>query len=332
MITSIILLIVGLLLLLGGSDLLVRGASALARRAGVPPLVVGLTVVAFGTSTPEVVVNVTAAVHGETELLFGNVVGSCTINVGWVLALTALVKPLAVESVMITREIPMLLLGVAALVVMSFDRWLGSAASDMLVRSDGLVLLLLFAVFIYYTVHTALTKRPTDALIEEVEDVIEQQPKPLPLWRDIAITLAGLIGVGAGGRLTVIGAVGIATQMNVPEAVIGLTIVSFGTTLPELVTCLVAARRGQGDIAMGNIVGSCIFNLLFVGGLCASIRAVPIPMGGGHLDLVMMAGLCAALFPMSLTGRRHITRPEGALLLVSYLAYATWRGVGAISW
>ncbi|HEV2295039.1 MAG TPA: calcium/sodium antiporter [Tepidisphaeraceae bacterium] len=331
MLIAILEVVAGLGLLLLGAQLLVDGASALARRAGVPPLVVGLTVVAFGTSTPEVVVNVMATVNGETGLTFGNVVGACAVNVGCVLALTALICPLAVEKSIITREIPMLLLGVTGMVVMSLDSLLSGIAPDMLSRADGIILLLLFGVFLYYTISGAVRPKPLapmDPFIAELKEEVADAEPQRSLARDVLITVLGFIGVGGGGRVTVIGATSIAERLGVPEVVVGLTIVSFGTTLPELATCIVAARRGHSDVALGNIVGSNIYNLLFIGGLCATIRPLPIPLGG-HIDLLMTAALCAALLPLSLTFRHHITRFDGALLMAGYLAYIIWRSIGA---
>lgn len=320
-------MIVGLVILVGGADLLIRGVSALAEAMGVPPLVIGLTVVAFGTSTPELVLNALAASQGQTDLAFGNLVGSCTINIGWVLALTAMVRPLSVEPSIITREIPMMLLGTAAVVVLSCDQVFSGQSTSQLTRGDGLMLLLLFGVFLYYTVLGVLRlsrqERREDPFVEEVTQVMGRK-KPRPLWVFGLMTLGGLIGVAGGGRLTVFGAVRAAEMIGISQAVIGLTIVSVGTTLPELVTGLVAARRGQSDVAIGNVVGSNIFNLLFIGGIVAIIRPIPLPLGGFR-DLLLLAGLSALLLPIAIRGPRKVTRAEGALLLIAYLIYMTWR-------
>lgn len=320
-------MVVGLVLLVGGADVLIRGVSALAEAVGVPPLVIGLTVVAFGTSTPELVLNAVAAAHGETDLAFGNLVGSCTINIGWVLALTALVRPLSVEPSIITREIPMMLLGTAAVVVLACDHAFDGAATGQLSRGDGLMLLLLFCVFLYYTVRgvLALTRqeRREDPFVEEVAETMARK-KRRPPWALAVMTGLGLAGVAGGGRLAVFGAVSVATAVGISEAVIGLTIVSFGTTLPELVTGVVAARRGQSDVAIGNVVGSNIFNLLFVGGVVSTIRPVPVPKGGVS-DLLFMAALSALLLPVAIRGPRKVTRAEGGVLLAGYLGYMAWR-------
>jgi len=323
---SILLLIVGLLLLVGGADLLIRGVSSLAESVGVPSLVIGLTVVAFGTSTPELVVNGYAAFHGQTELAFGSIVGSSAINIGFVLALTAVVHPLTVRPTIITREIPMMILGVVAMLVMANDRYLNHAAVDSLSRADGIILLLLFCVFVYYTIRGMVQHRRTDGLIEEV--AASNLPRRPRRGLAVVLTIAGLAGVALGGRLTVGSAVSLATAMKIPETIIGLTIVSFGTTLPELMVGVIAVRRGQNDIAIGNVVGSCIYNSLFIGGLVSVICPVPIPQGG-IIDLLMLGALSVGLLPIAMRGPRKITRVEGAVLLAAYLSYTIYRAGSA---
>lgn len=329
MILLLLLLAAGLVLLIAGADFLVRGVSALAEALGVPPLVIGLTVVAFGTSTPEVVVNIMAAAKGDTALSFGNLVGSCAINIGFVLALTAIVRPLDVESTVVSREIPMMLLGIATLVVLAEDRFFNGSEHSTLVRSDGIVLLLLFVTFLYYTVRAAIRHQGHDALIVDVAQTVKKPRAVRPLWLSAVFTVGGLIGVAGGGRLTVYAAVKIAESLGVPANLIGLTLVSFGTTLPELTTGLIAARRGHGDIAVGNVVGSNIFNILLIGGTVATIRPMPMPPGA-QIDLLFMAGLAVALWPIALRGPRKVTRGEGILLLSVYLGFMVFRSVSAL--
>jgi cation:H+ antiporter len=328
MLTAILMLVGGLVLLLAGADRLVAGVSALAASFGVPPLVIAMTVVAFGTSTPEIVVNVVSARHGETGLAFGNIVGACTINVGFVLALTAVIRPLTVEPSIITRDVPMMLLAVAAVFVLAHDRAVGDGPADVLNHADGLMLLLLFAMFVYMSVFQAIARRKTDAFIAEAAEM--PAPRVHRRWVDVAQTLAGIAAVAIGGRLTVHGAVSIAESLGVPDVVIGLTLVSFGTTAPELATCLVAARRGQSDIVIGNVVGSNIVNILLVGGLVAAIHPMPVPPGGG-VDLLFMTIMCIMLLPVAIRGPRRITRTEGAVLLVLYLSYVGYRGYHALT-
>lgn len=334
MLLSTILLILGLVLLLGGARFLVDAVSSLALTAGVPPIVVGLTVVAFGTSTPEVVINGIAAWNGETQLAFGNVVGSCAINIGFVLALTAIVCPLNVERSIVTREIPLLMLSVAVISVLAADATLDRASANVLGRGDGVVLLLLFCVFLYSIVRQAVDarqRRGGDPFIDEVQQSVQAgavapaaaRPQR-SVGRDLLLTAVGFVGVGAGGRMVVVGATGIAQSLGVPDVIIGLTIVSFGTTLPELATCVFAARKGQSDLAIGNIVGSNLYNLLFIGGMVAAIRPVPIPAGGG-IDLAAAAVLCVLLLPISIRGGFRVTRPEGLSLAAVYLGYMVFR-------
>ncbi len=315
---------IGLLVLLGGAELLVRGASAMARRMGVPPLVIGLTVVAFGTSTPELAVNVSAAMSGNMGISFGNVVGSNIANIGLILAVAAMVRPLSVHPTIITREIPMLLLGTAAAITMAFDRALNGAAVDDIGRGDGIVLLLLFGVFLYYTLMSALGKS-ADAYMAELKDDVGGQ-SPQRLWVSVAITIVGLAGVIGGGELSVHHAVLLAQRAGVSDALIGLTIIAIGTGLPELVTTIVACRRGASDLAVGNIVGSNIYNLLFVQGVTATIRPIAIP-AGGHADLIVMAAMTAAMLPLTFRRPHRIGRIGGALLLAAYVAFIAWRAM-----
>src|SRR5262245_26560168 len=317
----------GLVLLVGGAQVMIRGATALATAFRVPPVVIGLTVVAFGTNAPELVVNCTAAFSHQTELAFGNVVGSCTINLGWVLAITALVKPIKVEPSIISREIPMMLLATAGFFVLAADQFFDHAHENVLSRGNGVVLLLLFGVFLYYTISGILLAQKkvqqVDPFLEEITDSLERR-KVLSKTVSLAMTIGGLVTLVAGGRLTVYAAVKIATSIGVPEFLIGLTIISFGTTLPELVTGILAARRGEGDIAMGNVVGSNIFNLLFIGGTVSIIYPVSVPRGG-ILDLLVLATLSALALPIAIRGPRIVTRSEGGFLLILYLAYLAWR-------
>lgn len=327
---AVLLFLGGLALLLTSAKYFVDGISRLAGALGVPPLVIGMTVVAFGTSTPELVVNGLSASRGETALAFGNIMGSCIVNVGFVLAVTALVRPLKVEPSLITREIPMLLLGVAAFLALASDRYLDGAAADLLARADGVILLLLFALFLYYTVIYSVAERlagrAEDAFVAEVRAEMPRRRDPA-LVQDAAVTLAGLVGVSLGAGWTVDGATGLARLLGLPENVIGLTIVSAGTTLPELITCVMAARRGSADIALGNVVGSNIFNLLAIGGTVSVIHPLSIP-AGGERDLWFMAVLTAILLPVSIRSGRTITRTEGAFLLALWVAYLSFRLAG----
>lgn len=328
---AFILLAAGLVVLLTGAKYFVDGIAALAEWFGVPPLIVGMTLVAFGTSTPELVINALSAFRGETGLAFGNIVGSSTINIGFVLAVTALVRPLKVEPSIITREIPMLLVAVCAVLILSNDLRFDAAGADSLGREDGLILLLLFSIFVYYTVIYSIARRAlggvgADAFMTEVTD--EARPRRGSVGRHAMITLSGAAAVSLGAAWTVDGATGVARLLGLSDNLIGLTIVSFGTTLPELVTCVVAARRGNADIALGNIVGSNLFNILAIGGVVSVIRPVAIP-AGGHADLLFMALLSVVLLPVTVRSGQTVTRGEGVFLLAVYLSFLVWRLGGA---
>lgn len=319
------LLVSGLALLLGGGNFLVTGASALARNLGVSPLVIGLTVVAFGTSAPELSINLLAALQGNSGISFGNIIGSNIANIGLILGLTAMVRPLSIESVIISREIPMMILVSLIALIAGSDVVLRSSP-DVFDRSDGLVFLLLFGVFMYYTIGDVLKKKH-DPLVEEAEAFAGGKG-----LKDTALNLGmffgGLAGLIAGGKLSVDAAVGIAGLLGVPQVIIGLTVVAIGTSLPELVTSLVAVFQGKADIAVGNVVGSNIFNLLLVNGTCSVLNPVAVPQSGGIFDLLMMVALSLFLLPMGMTHGRKIVRWEGALLLLLYLGYTVWRVAG----
>lgn len=307
---------VSLAVLLICAKYFVDSAALLAEAAGISPLVVGMTVVAFGTSTPELVVNTLAAYRGETGLAFGNIAGSCIVNSGFVLAVTALIRPLRVETSIITREIPMLIAAVAALLVL--------AADNVLQRADGLILLLLFGIFLYYTAIYAAAKRALEGPDPFAEEVAANAVTRRPSGKDALILLASLAGISMSADYAVEAASALARVFGMSESLIGLTIVSLGTTLPELTTCVIAARRGNADIALGNVVGSNLFNIMAIGGAVAATRSVPVPPGG-QLDLTAMAILTVVLLPIAIRSGRQVTRGEGAFLMALYLAYLTFR-------
>jgi len=319
------MLVLGLTLLLGGGNFLVTGASAMARNLGVSPLVIGLTVVAFGTSAPELSINLLGALQGSGGISFGNIIGSNIANIGLVLGLTALIRPLTIESLIISREIPMMILISIITLIVGSDVFLRTGP-DIFDRSDGLVLLMLFCVFMYYTIGDVLKKR-RDSLKEEAEEFSGGRGLRNSVLNLVMFT-GGLAGLLFGGKLSVDAAVGIAEALEIPQVIIGLTVVAIGTSLPELVTSLVATFQGKTDIAVGNVVGSNIFNLLLVNGVCSSIAPIAVPINGGFYDLFMMIILAVCLLPMSITHNKKIVRWEGAVLLAMYLGYNIWRIVG----
>ncbi len=318
---DVIILAAGFSLLIGGGELLVRGASALARSMGISPLIVGLTVVAFGTSAPELAINMIAAVKDNGDISFGNIIGSNISNIGLILGITAMIKPLDIHGSVIRREIPMMLLATLAVLVMGSDLILKNSAV-LYDRSDGTLLLLFFSVFLYYTAREVIRGKNADPFIDQVDDVMSAQ-KLKSIALDLFFIAVGLAALIGGGKLAVNSAVSIAQSLHIPEVIIGLTIVAVGTSLPELVTAIIATLRGQTDLAVGNIVGSNIFNLLFVMALSSSVRPIPVPLSG-QADLYVMTFLSFLLFPLAFSQMR-IVRLEGFLLLVIYIAYITWR-------
>ncbi len=318
MLSDLLITTAGLTLLVVGGDSMVRGASSLAARLGVSPLAIGLTVVAFGTSAPELFVNVTAAIQGNTGLSFGNIFGSNMANIGLIIALTALVGPLPINNVVISREVPMMLLATLVAATLGVDALLGDSISSF-DRGDGIVLLLIFSVFAYYTLRDLVRQRGG-----EFEDEFSAGPAPrVPEHghaTSIALTAAGLALLAAGGAVTVHGAEGVARELGVSEAIIGLTLVAVGTSLPELVASIIASMRGHPDMAVGNVVGSNIFNLLIVLGTTATIRPIPVPPGGA-IDLLIVILLSTLLWLTSMSQGRTIIRAEATMLLILYFGY-----------
>lgn len=323
MILNLFLLVVGIAMLLGGGDILVRGASAIAKGLGISPLVIGLTIVAFGTSAPELSINLLAAFNGNTEISFGNIIGSNIANIGLILGISALIKPLSIKGVIIAREIPMMVLASVLTLIAGLDLFLRDAP-NLYDRSDGLILLLIFSVFLFYTIGDVLFKKgDIDPLLQEVGELSERKGFKFAAL-NLLLFAGGLVILVFGGRLTVDAAVAIAELLNIPQVIIGLTIIAVGTSLPELVTSAVATFKGHTDIAIGNVVGSNLFNLLLVCGLSASIFPIPVPAAGGIFDLLMMVFLSILLLPLCVTDKK-VDRWEGGLLLLFYFGFSAWR-------
>lgn len=308
MLTQTAFLVGGVLLLLVGAEGLVRGSSSLARRLGLTPLVVGLTVVAFGTSAPELVVSLEAVMRGAGDIAAGNAIGSNIANIGLILGVTAIICPIPVALSMLKLDAPVMIL--ATLVVGGF------LLSGSLSQIVGLALLA--SLFLYVGWNVRMARRSTS---EEAAQVFaEEIPAPSgPVARDILFVGLGLVALVVGARLLVSGASDLARAAGVSEATIGLTVVAVGTSLPELAASIVAAVRQQTDIAVGNIVGSNIFNLLGILGTAALVGPLEAP-GIRIIDLAAMAVLAFAVIPMIWTGRRVI-RTEGVLLLALYGGY-----------
>lgn len=301
---------------------MVSGGAGLASELGVSPLVIGLTVVAFGTSAPELAVNMIAALQGNGEVAFGNLMGSNLANVGLVVGVAAIVRPLTIQGIVISREIPMMLLASAAVLVMGMDGLRGDTVLQY-DRAEAFVLFLFFAVFLYYTIGESIRQGPDDPFVEQLEK------RRIPKLKSIAVMssliVGGLIALTAGGYFTVEGAVGLAEAFEIPKSIIGLTVIAIGTSLPELSTSIIAARQGETDLAVGNIVGSNIFNLLFVLAATSAIHPIPIP-DNGFIDLFAVVAMSGLLWLVCSTyGGRTITHAEGWLLLASYLGFVVAR-------
>jgi cation:H+ antiporter len=317
---DLLLTALGMGLLLGGGDVMVRGACSLAKRLDVSPLAIGLTVVAFGTSAPELAVNVAAAFRGNPAMSFGNIFGSNMANIGLIVAITALVKPLQIQNVIIRREVPMMLLATFVAAALGLGSWLGGS-SDGFDRGDGLVLLMLFGVFAYYTIGDVLSQRG-NGFNSVNGDAMEIPSYDLRLA--IVLTFVGIAALVAGGAITVKAAEAVARGLGVSDEIIGLTLVAVGTSLPELSASLVATARGHADLAVGNVVGSNIFNLLLVLGTTATIGPVPVPAGGVG-DVLVVIGLSALLWLTSMSQGNRIIRAEASLLLAVYVGYIALR-------
>lgn len=317
MILDIIFLVAGLVLILVGANLLTDGASAVARRWGVSDMVVGLTVVAFGTSAPELVISIVSAINGSGELAIGNAVGSNIFNILAIVGVTALVKPIKVERTTLTADIPLVVLSALVLLAMGIGPWIGDETGRTLWRSNGIVLMLFFAIFMRYTV--AQAKRGASDSAE-----IDKPVATMPVWKAWLWVVLGLAGLVFGGDKFVDGASGIASALGVSDAIIGLTIVSAGTSLPELATSVAAALKGKPGIAIGNVIGSNIFNIFMVLGASATIR--PIAFGSiGLVDLFVLTAACILLWLFGwFFKERTFTRIEGALLISGYVAYVAY--------
>ena len=312
---DIVFLVGGLALILLGANGLTDGAAAVAKRFNISDLVIGLTIVAFGTSAPELVISTMAALGGSAEMAIGNVVGSNIFNVLMIIGVTAMVMPIQVGQGTLSKEIPLVVLASFALAFMANDVWLDGGNANIISRIDGLVLLAFFMIFLRYTF----------AIAHNGGDEAEgEKIKEMPVWKSALFILGGLAGLIYGGQLFVDGASGIASSLGVSESIIGLTIVAGGTSLPELATSVTAALKKNPGIAVGNVIGSNLFNIFFVLGCSATVS--PLPMGGiTNLDLVVMTASAVLFWIVGwFFKKRTITRVEGVLLVICYVAYTAY--------
>ncbi len=321
-------IVLGLVLLIAGGAALVRGASEIAVKLGVSPMVVGLTIVGFGTSSPELIVNVIGALRGETGIAFGNVVGSNISNLGLVLGLSAFIAPIAIQGDLVRRELPLLLLATTMMTVLVLDGPLEGMPA-MLGRTDSIVLMLMLCIFIYITALDVLRGRSGDPLLAGIEESpVAVSPAPHS-GLSILFLLAGFGLLFLGGEVTIRNGVALAGILGVPPSIVGLFVVAIGTSMPELVTSAIAATRGESDLALGNVIGSNIFNSLMVLPASGLVAQIPAPEGGVE-DLIFSWLLAALLVPVFFIGKARFGRKIGALYLFAYFGYAAWRIVGVI--
>lgn len=314
-------LLLGVALIIFAANWLTDGAASIARRFGISDLVVGLTVVAFGTSTPELSISIVSALQGNAPMAIGNVVGSNIFNILVIIGAVALIRPIKVERSLMVNDIGLVVISALALLSIGYGDILGDGSERIVSRVNGILLLLFFAIFLRYTFSQAKSGDHDD----DPAAVKGAERKEMPVWRSVIKVLAGLAGLVYGGDRFVAGASGVALSLGMSEAVVGLTIVAAGTSLPELAASIAAAVKGNSGIAVGNVIGSNIFNIFLVLGTTATIS--PLPFGAiTHFDLVVMmfASLAFWLFCWKF-GKRTITRPEGAILLAFYVSYIVYQ-------
>lgn len=307
---SILSLVAGLAILVAGAEALVRGSVGAALRFGLTPLLIGLTVVAFGTSSPELVVSIKAGLDGNGDIALGNIIGSNICNIALILGLSALIQPLKVQATIIRKDVPVLVAVSLLLLVFLMD---GTVSFW-----EGLIFVMGLVAFTVFSIRQA--KREAAAVKEEFTDVVPA--KKLPLWMDLTFLAAGLGLLVLGAQMLVDSAVEIALTAGMSQAAIGLTIVAVGTSLPELATSVIAAFKKEGDIAIGNVVGSNLFNMLGILGLTALV--LPVAQGGiTTIDTLLMLGLTLFLLPVLRSGYT-VSRVEGGLFVAIYVAYTVY--------
>ena len=309
-------LVVGFVLLIKGADFFVEGSSGIAKKLKVPSLIIGLTIVAMGTSLPECAVSVAASISGNNELAVSNVVGSNIFNLMVVCGFCAVITPLAVGKKTLKQEFPFSVLVAALLLVLGY---IGMSVG----RIDGVILLIFFALFMFWMVRSALKARTAGITTDTSEEADEiEHAKPIPVWLCLVYIVGGAAAIAFGGDMVVDSASAIAAAFGLSQNLIGLTIVAMGTSLPELVTSIVAARKNEVDMALGNVIGSNIFNILFVLGIAAAISPVAFIMEN-VIDIVILIAMSimVLLFAWS---RQKINRMEGAIMLLSYAGYMVY--------
>ncbi len=307
--------IVGVAALVKGADLLTDGASQIAKKFGVPEFVIGLTLVAFGTSLPELTVNVIASLKGNSELTMGNVIGSNIANILLILGVSSVIYPLKVHRAFVKKEIPINFIATLILIAMANDILIDGKSESVISRSEGLILVFTFLGYLYFM-----------AAFLEREDIDEEVSNSVSLPKGVIFILLGILGLTLGSNWTVDGAVGIATALGVSQMMVGLFLVAVGTSLPELLTSAVAALKRNPDIALGNVAGSNIFNISLVLGVSSSIKPVPV-VERANFDLsVLFIATLILLVAVLLSSRNILTRREGTVFLLAYIAYIIYSG------
>ncbi len=311
MVIDFMLLLFGAALILWGADKLTDGAASLARRLKVSDTVIGLTVVAMGSSLPEFSVSLFSSIQGSGGMSAGNIVGSNLFNILFIVGAVAFITPLQATKATVWKDIPLTILASLVLLLLSKDVLLGSTSEDVLTRADGGVMMMFFLIFLSYTFSIAKHKAPEDSSVKEMS-----LPKTL-LW-----LLVGFVCLIGGGEMLVESGTSIARQLGVSETIIGLTILAGGTSLPEFVASLIAARKGMSGMAIGNVVGSCIFNIFFVLGVCSLVR----PMEVSDISLVQLSALVASglLVWLFTATKTSINRIEGIVMCLCYIAFITY--------
>ncbi len=313
---SILLLVVGFVLLIKGADWLVTGSSSLAKRFNISELVIGLTIVAFGTSAPELVVNVLASFKGANDIALGNIIGSNIFNLLFILGIAGLIYPITVHRNTVWRELPYSLFAAIVVLLIANDAFVDGTVGNRIDRTDGIMLLLFFVAFLYYAYLSIQS--------EDATDLVEEEIKVMSGLKSVGFTLIGLVLLILGGKLVVDNAIEIAVSFQVSEKLIGLTIVAAGTSLPELATSAVAAFRKRSDIAIGNVVGSNIFNIFFILGTSAVINPIPYNTSF-NIDILLLIVGTVLLFGTMFVGKRHLLERWVAIVLIGvfllYMAY-----------
>ena len=313
MLIDIIMVIAGAALVIVGADKLTDGAVAVARRFNIPEVVIGLTIVGFGTSLPEFMVSLLSGVQGASGMSIGNIVGSNLFNALMIIGVSAVFYPITVSRASVRKDIPLVLLSSLVLPALALDVVMSGGTADVISRGDGIVLLCFFIIFMAYTFSMARSG---------AEEVEVGEGVPMSVGRMTIYILLGLAGLIVGGELFVDGSCGIARALGVSEAVIGLTLVAGGTSLPELAASVIAARKGRSAMAVGNVIGSMLFNVFWVIGVCAIIRPLP-AQGIAWTDYAMLI-FASLIFWLFARTKHYIGHVEGGIMVVSYIAYLTW--------